>query len=202
MSGNNKSRSVRKLQKQAQVKEVDPDDPSTFDQRPDEDPIKVKGQNYAVVSFVIDTEALRANNGLVDPYKHIMIKVSGAFKDDKQAGNYALKLFQAYNESHPLKAYHHFLVMPLRKFSLLPDMDRIVEDPEDPTKLKPLVPLSYEQEMLAKIMEGVKKDNAEEIAEKKKRIAAGKKLGAQAGPEKAPEPSNLADLLEEAQKPE
>lgn len=194
-----RSNNVRNLQKQSQPKEVDPDDPSSFDSRPDDDPIKVKGQNYCVISFLVDTEAMRQNNGLVDPYKHIMIKASGAFKEPADAQKYALKLFNAYNESHPLKAYHHLLVMPLRKFSLLPDMDLLVEDPEDPTKIKPLVNFTYEQEQLAKIMRSVTKDNDVEISDKKRRIAEGKKMGTQNVPDKSPDPTNLDDLLNEAQ---
>jgi hypothetical protein len=193
------SRVIRKLQKQDQRKDIDPDDPETFDTRPDDDPIKVKGQNWCVFAFVIDMDAYRANNGLVDPYKHVLCKMSGSFKTPEQASQFALKLNQAYNSKHPLKAYHHLLVMPLRKFCVLPDMDRIVEDPDNPEKLRPLVPLLYEQEQLEKIMHSVKKENDAEIADKKKRIENGKMLGSETNmPKPDPEPSNIDELFASA----
>lgn len=167
-------RAQRRQAKVAPAVEQTPE--NGFDNRPNDDPITVKGQNFCVFSFIVNPDAYQRNNGLIDPYKDIAIKVSGIFTKKEHADEHAAKLFHAYNAHHPLKAFCHHLTMGLYKFSTLPDMNRAVEDKADPTKVRPLVDIRYEQEQLKQIMNGVKRETQEEIARNEERIARGQQL--------------------------
>jgi hypothetical protein len=182
MSENWKKKAEERRQKRIRAKgqpfnPLDEPTDEVPDTRPDEDPILVKGQHYSIISFLINSDEYKKNNGLVDPFKDIIFKVSGTFNNYEQAQAFGKKLAAAYNENHPDKLYHHLLFAPLRKWSLLPNCDMVVPDPDDPDKVKPLVDLKYEQEEIKNIMKAVRKEINEEKQEHADRIAQSKRLG-------------------------
>ncbi len=155
------------------------------DNRPPEDPIQVKGQNYVAFSFMVDKESFEKNGGLVDPYNDIVIKFSGAFKTLQQSAEWNRRLAKTYNERHENKLYHQLFNCGMYNWSLLPNVDVVVEDEDNPENVRPLVPLEYDQypEMvrsmvpidhekmrLSQIMKGVTRQQAEDKDESERRI--------------------------------
>lgn len=165
------SKHMRRKARNQQEAVILPDDPEgDGDNRPNEDPITVKGQNYVAFSFMVKKEELEKNRGLVDPFKDIAIKFSGAFKTYAQCVDWNKRLSKAYNEQHKLKQYHQLFNVGMYKWALLPNIDVVVEDDDDPEKVRPLVPLFYEQERLAQFMDSVKTQQEDDMAEQKRRI--------------------------------
>lgn len=168
---------LRKRGKAVPTEMVDPNGDEVDRAKLECDPIKVKGQNFVVFSFLIDTEEYRKNDGKINPYKDMIIKFSGAFKTEEQANEHATRLRQKLIETHPNKNYYHMFFAPMCEWSCLPNADEIIVDPENPEKVKPLVDLQYQNKVMDKIMTTVKTDQEAVIAEQEERIAETKHLG-------------------------
>jgi len=208
----------RALQRQARMQARNPeptlvpfddDELDDGDRRPAEDPLQVKGQKFVSFSFMVDKEAFEKNGGLVDPYKDIAIKFSGAFKTYAQCVEHNRRLARAYNDRDECKLYHQLFNVGMYKWSLLPNIDVVVEDEDNPEKVRTLVPLLYEQERIAEFMASMKNQQEEDKAENKRRIEETQLLAkkgkttlaelkaSEAADTSAIEHSNVMDLLKE-----